>query len=120
MMSRRIVPRTERVTITVREAHPIASYMASALGALTGRDINGHTGTVRIGYPGADANRSNFKGYASPQQMFLGWNPRRVAGGAIRPTRGSLPSTQAPPPDDNSALLSAVTTIGIGQGQSYG
>ena len=110
--------RTGRVTVVVRDPHPVSQYMASALGQLYGRAIRGDNGAFRYGYPGLASNMTKFKGYVFPPQMFLGWNPRRVAGGAVRYSPGQLPATSPSDPGDNP-LRSAVATINAGAGIGY-
>jgi len=111
-------PRVERVTVTKREAHPIAQFMASALGALYGRGIDGKTGTFQYGAPSTASQRTKFTGYAYPAQGFVGWNPRKVAGGHLAPNPGRLPATAPQDPVDNP-LQSAVATINAGAGLVY-
>lgn len=107
-----------RVSVEVYQPHPVSQYMASVLGALYGRDINGRTGTVRYGMPGLSTQRSKFGGYVYPPQMFMGWNPRRVAGGAIRYSPAALPATSPQDPVDNP-LQNAVAMIAAGNGVAY-
>ncbi len=90
-----IRPQVLHYSTPVRAAHPLAQRIASALGSLYGRGINGNTGTIRYGYPQIGM-REKYAGYVFPPQMFIGWNPANVAAGTIRPTLGQLPGTQAP------------------------
>jgi hypothetical protein len=110
--------RTARVTVTVRQPHPVSQYMASALGSIYGRGINGHTGAFRYGAAGIATNRTKYGGYVYPPQMFIGWNPKRVAGGAIRYKPSALPATAPNNPTDNP-LQTAVATIAAGAGIGY-
>jgi len=110
--------RTARVSVTVRQPHPVSQYMASALGEIYGRGINGHAGAFRYGTAGLATNRTKYGGYVYPPQMFVGWNPRRVAGGSIRYKPGSLPATAPNDPNDNP-LTNAVATIAAGAGVAY-
>lgn len=103
---RTVKPEVVHYSVPVREAHPFSQAIASALGRLYGRGINGHAGAVRYGYP-AIGTRDRFGGYVFPPQLFIGWNPNRVASGTIRPTPGGLPGTQAPA-GINSALLDLI------------
>lgn len=96
-------PRTHRVTVEVHEPHPISVAMASVLGTLHGRGIKGDTGTVLIGMV-TPSGPGKYSGYVNPQQLFTGWNPRKVAGGAIRSNAQGLPGTQAPPGYQNPLL----------------
>lgn len=107
-MMNTIAPGVTHYSVPVREAHPISQRMAGALGWLYGRGVNGHNGAVRYGYL---SPRAKFTGYVSPQQMFIGWNPRRVASGSIRPTPNGLPGTQAPA-GSPSPLLDLIAQTG--------
>lgn len=102
--------RSRAVTVVQRSPHPVSVFMASSLGSLYGRGINGRAGTVLYGYPGDDTNQASYQGYVSPPQMFVGWNPKRVAGGAVRAAGGQLPATSPGNPADNP-LGNAVATI---------
>lgn len=104
-----INPEVTHYSVPVRSAHPISLRMAGALAWLHGRGINGHAGAVRYGYL---TPRAKFGGYVQPQQMFVGWNPRRVASGSIRPTPGGLPGTQAPAGSAPSPLLALIAQTG--------
>lgn len=103
-------PRVEHYSVPVRDAHPISIAMAGALGMLYGRGVDGRTGTVRYGYP-APGTQDKYGGYATPPQLFIGWNPARASAGAIRQGAESLPNTQAPA-GYNSALLNLLATVG--------
>lgn len=119
MAGPRIFPaRTVTVIKKIWAPHPISTYMASALGNIYGRAIAGHNGAVVYGYPGMDTNMGAFKGYAAPQQMFLGWNPRKAAGGSVLPTPAQLPATSPPAATDNP-LISAVATVSAGDQYGY-
>lgn len=111
-------PQSARATVTVRAPHPVSLYMAASLGRIYGRAIAGHNGAFRYGAPGVATNRTKYGGYVYPPQMFMGWNPRRVAGGAIRYKPGSLPATAPNDPADNP-LRNAVATVSAGAGLVY-
>jgi hypothetical protein len=111
-------PRTERVTVVLRDPHPVSVYMATALGRLYGRAIAGDNGAFRYGAPGLSTNRSKYGGYAFPAQMFVGWNPKRVAAGAVRYTPQRLPATSPTDPTDNP-LRNAVAMVSAGAGLGY-
>lgn len=111
-------PRAARVTVTVRAPHPVSQYMAASLGQIYGRAIAGHNGAFRYGMPGIATNRSKYGGYVFPPQMFMGWNPKRVAGGVIRYKPAALPATAPTDPGDNP-LQNAVATIAAGAGLGY-
>lgn len=106
-----IQPRSLHYSTPVREAHPLAQRIASSLGALYGRGIDGRTGTIRFGYPQIGM-REKFQGYVFPPQMFIGWSPNRVAGGTIRPTLGQLPGSQAPYANTSPLLAAMLTATG--------
>lgn len=110
--------RTVTVVKRIWAPHPVSVYMASALGNIYGRAIAGFNGAVVYGYPGLDTNKTNYQGYAAPQQMFMGWSPRRAAGGSILPTPSQLPATSPPATSDNP-LLSAVAMISAGDQDGY-
>jgi hypothetical protein len=107
--NRVIKPKVLHYNTPVHAAHPISVGMASALGTLYGRGINGQTGTIRYGYP-APGTRRKYGGYVNPPQMFTGWSPASVAGGSVRRSPGGLPGTQAPP-GYLSPLLKAAMTV---------
>ena len=111
-MARRWFTRTDQATTRVRHANAYSVWMAGALGALHGRGIDGQTGTVRYGYPQIGM-RNKYQGYANPPQLFIGWNPQRVAGGAVRPHLAGLPGGQAPY-TDVGPLLAAVSRVSGG------
>jgi len=110
-------PRVQKVTHTIHDPHPVAVWMATALGNLYGRGINGHTGAFCYG-GGQAANRTRFSGYAYPAQGFVGWNPRRVAAGHLATGQARLPTTSPQDPTDNP-LINAVATINAGAGYGY-
>lgn len=89
---RRQRPGVDTYTVRVRQAAPQAIGIARALGALFGHGINGATGTTRYGMP-AIGTRAKFSGYAVPPQLFIGYNPARVAGGSFRGSPAHLPAT---------------------------
>lgn len=94
-----------------RAAAPQAIGIARALGALFGRGINGRTGTVRYGDGGQLGSREKFTGYGNTPQLFIGWDPKKVAGGMFRGRPGALPSTSAPTTVLNSPLQRAMATV---------
>lgn len=97
-MTRVFRPVVEQWNVPVRAPHPLAVRLASVLGNLHGRGIDGDTGTIIIGEP-ANGTRNKYGGYLNPQQAFAGWNPRKVAGGSIRVGGGALPGNgQGPNP----------------------
>lgn len=102
-------PRTEIYSVPVRAAHPISVWMASALGWLHGRAIAGDNGKIIIGQPGLNSGKAT--GYYVVPQMFVGWNPRKVAAGAVRPTPAGLPGTQAPAGEPPNALTLAIARL---------
>ena len=83
--------------VPVRWAAPQATGLAKALGWLHGKAIAGDNGAVRYGGPGSiQAQRTFYTGYAFPPQLFTGYDPRKVAAGAIRNTPGAFPATSTP------------------------
>lgn len=108
-MARLWPSRKDKQATEVRHANVYSVWMANSLGNLYGHGINGHTGTIRYGYPQIGSGMK-YAGYAFPQQMFIGWNPHRVATGAVRPHAGGLPGGQAPY-TDVGPLLAAVSRV---------
>lgn len=112
-MPRLIKPKAERRVSIVPAIHPIAAAMMGALDArLAVEDLAGGSGTVRYGYPDI-GTRDKYAGYVYPQQMFLGWNPAKVAAGNVVPTIGGLPGTQAPPGPISPMLQAAMTVTAM-------
>lgn len=111
-------PRVSKVTHTVRSPHPVSVWMATALGNLYGRGINGHAGTFEYGMPGQSTNRGRYAGYVYPDAMFVGYSPRKVSAGHLAPNRARLPTTAPQDPTDNP-LMNAVATINAGAGYGY-
>lgn len=109
-MPRRFDSQVDHTTTRVRHANAVSVWMASSMAVLFGRGISGHRGTIRYGYPQIGM-RAKYQGYANPPQLFIGWNPHRVAGGAVRPHPGGLPGGQAPY-TDIGPLLAAVSRVG--------
>jgi len=114
-----ITPQTEVFSVPVRSPHPVAVWMANRLGRLYGRAIAGDNGAVRIGAPGIDSP-AKYGGYVYPQQMFLGWNARAVASGAIKPGMSvGLPGTSAPYSESSTLLEALARTVpAIASGRS--
>jgi hypothetical protein len=110
--------RRRSVTVVLRDPHPVSVYQATALGQIYGRAIAGHNGAFRYGTAGLASQMTSFKGYVAPPQMFIGWNPKRVAGGAIRVHPSQLPTTSPSDPTDNP-LRNAVNAINAGSGNGY-
>lgn len=107
-MGARIVARQWRIYTTVRALNPLAVALAGKLRRLSGSDINGTRGTVRIGEP-ASIGGPKFSGYGASPQSFKGMASKGAApSGAIRAGMGQgLPGTQAPYAD-TSPLLSII------------
>lgn len=109
-MPKLLRPQYERRVSNVPKVHPLAAgMMSSLLGLLAWEDLGGGSGEIRYGYP-AIGTLSKFGGYVNPPQLFLGYNPLLVAGGAIRPTPGGLPGTQ-PPVGPVTPLLAATMQV---------
>lgn len=114
---RKITPEKHVVGTTVRAPHPIGQRVMASLSMLAGRGIRGETGTIRYGYPSTGTQRSKFTGYVFPPNLFIGWNPRHVAGGTAQSRVGQLPATSAPS-GTYSPLLAAMASVTRGQGGS--
>ena len=102
-------PRVDVYEVPVRAPDPRATGLAVALGRLCIRGIDGKAGTIRYGYP-APGTRHKYAGYVSPPQLFIGYDPRKVAAGAFRGQPGHLPSANAPNPG-LSALQRSMATV---------
>jgi hypothetical protein len=89
-----IPARTWRQLTTVRAVNPLAAAIAARLATLTGRDINGARGTVRIG----EKSTRKVTGYLADPQSFKGMASKGAQpGGAVRAgLTAGLPGTQAP------------------------
>lgn len=109
---RLIRPLVDKVTVTVRGPEPIGSGTVSSLNAQAGEGIRGRRGTIRYGLQ-APGTRLKYGGYVFPAQMFLGYDPRKVAAGAVRNIGTSLPSTSAPVGTYSplTAAMAAVTGV---------
>ncbi len=104
----------------VRAAAPQAVAIASGLGWLYGKAINGSAGgngAIRYGLGAGDiqAQRTSYPGYVFPPQIFTGHSAKRVAAGAIRNTPPGLPSTNVPDTVLGSPLARAMATVGARQ-----
>jgi hypothetical protein len=99
----------------VRSAAPQAIWIARALGWLYGKAIKGDNGAVRYGYPGLDTNRTSYKGYVFPPQIFTGYDPGKVAAGFIRPDPASLPGDSTAPAAARSPLARAMHAVTVSQ-----
>lgn len=105
-----IQPHVTTYRVPVHSAPPQSIAIARALGRLFGRGIRGEVGTVRYGAP-AIGTRTKFSGYASPPQLFLGYNPRKVAGGAVRVGPAKLPSASSPVSSMSNPLLRSMAQV---------
>lgn len=101
----------------VRWAAPQATGMARALGWLYGKAIAGDNGAIRYGGGPGDlqAQRSAYTGYAFPPQLFTGYDPRKVAAGAIRATPAAYPATTTPAGVLSSPLARAMESVTAAQ-----
>lgn len=107
---RRIVPHVDVYSVPVRSASPQAIGIARGLAqAFTRTSLRG-AGKVRYGIP-AIGDRAKFAGYALPPQIFIGYNPLKVAGGSFRGNPGSLPSAGGPLSALNSPLQRATAAM---------
>jgi hypothetical protein len=109
-------PQVVNYKTPVRSAAPQAIGMARALGWLFGKAIRGDNGTIRYGYPGLDSQRTSYKGYVYPPQLFVGYDPARVAAGLVRPDPQSLPGdSTAPWASANSPTQRAMQAVTLSQ-----
>ncbi len=114
-MNRGMQPQVTTYRTPVRSAAPQAIWIARALGWLYGKAIKGDNGSVVYGYPGLDTNRSSYKGYVYPPQLFIGYDPQKVAGGFVRPDPASLPGDSTAPAAARSPLQAAMQSVTISQ-----
>jgi hypothetical protein len=99
----------------VRSAAPQAIRMARALGWLHGKAIKGDNGTIVYGYPSIQTQRTAYKGYVNPPQLFLGYDPKKVAAGFIRPDPASLPGDSVGAAAGRSPLQQAMHNVTVSQ-----
>jgi hypothetical protein len=101
----------------VRWAAPQAIALARGLAWLHGKAIDGspgNNGSIRYGWPGLDTDRTFYKGYAFPPQLFSGYDPAKVAAGLIRPDPASYPGDSMSPATAASPLNRAMETATFG------
>jgi len=103
-------PKVTTYAVPVHEAAPQAIAIARGLGWLHGKAIKGDNGAVRYGWP-AIGTRNNFTGYAFPPQIFTGYDPRRVAGGAVRVSTPALSTSTTPVSENYSPLQQAMANV---------
>jgi hypothetical protein len=113
-MARLIRPKVEKATTTVRYPHPIGVATVSSLNGQAGEGIKGHRGTIRYGWP-APGTRAKYGGYVNPPNLFIGWNPRRVAAGTVQAQPGRLPASAAPS-GTYSPLVAAMANVTAARG----
>lgn len=114
MPRRRVItPRVTDYRTPVHSGNPIAVATVAAANTWLARTLSGDNGAIRYGYP-APGTLAKFSGYATPQQMFVGWSPRTVAGGGIKLATGGLPGTQAPA-GVASPLAAATARVSLAQ-----
>jgi hypothetical protein len=118
----RIAPHVDYYTTPVRAASPQSIGIARALArSFTAGALRG-TGAIRYGYPQI-GSRNKFQGYANTPQLFTGYSPTKVAGGAFRGARPAIPSTSAPITMLNTPTMRAMATVTNAtqlNGASYG
>lgn len=114
-----ITPQVDHYETPVRAAAPQAIAIARALArAFTRTSIRG-AGVTRLGEP-AMGTRRKFQGYANTPQLFIGYDPRKVAGGTFRGQRPAIPSTAAPITTLNTPTMRAMATVTNAQlGRAY-
>lgn len=108
-------PVVQSYRVPVRWAAPQAIAVARGLGQLLGRDIKGERGTIRYGWPSIQTQRTAYKGYVFPPQVFTGYDPRKVAAGFIRPDPASLPGDYSVASEQRSPLEAAMANITLTQ-----
>lgn len=99
----------------VRWSAPQAIAQAMGLGWLFGKAIRGDNGAVRYGWPGLDTDRTMYKGYVDPPQLFVGYNPSKVAAGVVRPDPAALPGDSLSAAASTSPLARAMSSLTISQ-----
>lgn len=103
-------PQVNTYSVPVRSAAPQAVAIARGLGWLYGKAIRGDNGAIRYGYP-AIGTRQKYQGYAFPPQLFTGYNPGKVAGGAVRLPTPALSTTTTPQSETFSPLQQAMANV---------
>lgn len=108
-------PEVVNYRVPVRSAAPQAIGLARALGWLFGKSIKGDNGAIRYGYPTL-GTRAKFTGYAYPPQLFVGYDPAKVAAGLIRADPASMPGESVTPyPANNSPMMRAMSAVTTSQ-----
>lgn len=103
-MARVFRPSVETYAVPVRGPHPLAVMIASRLGWIHGRGIDGHAGAIRYGYPGSFTQRTSYQGYVKPPQLFLGASR---SGGKPRVPTPALSSSHLPLGSSRGSPLTA-------------
>jgi hypothetical protein len=109
-----ITPQVDYYQTPVRAAAPQAIAIARALARAFTRPAIRGAGATRLGEP-AIGTRRKFQGYANTPQLFIGYNPRRVAAGAFRGPHPAIPSTSAPISTLNTPTMRAMATVTTAQ-----
>jgi len=107
-------PRIQIFHTPVRWSAPQAIALARGLGWLHGRAIAGDNGTIRYGWPSVMTQRTKYAGYTSPPQLFIGYDPAKVAAGLVRPDPASYPGDSLSPATAASPLARAMATSTFG------
>jgi len=113
-MAQEYPARVEVYSVPVRQSHPLAVMIASRLGQIFGRGINGHTGTIRYGYPSTFTQRTKYGGYVQAPQLFLGAN---ITSGRARLPTPALSSSHVPLlASAGSPLANAMANVSAARG----
>lgn len=108
-------PQVTHYNVPVRSAAPQAIRLATALGWLFGKAIRGDNGHIIYGYPSIQTQRAKFAGYVNPPQLFLGYDPAKVAAGFVRPDPASLPGDHVSPSAAGSPIMIAMHNVSVSQ-----
>lgn len=103
-------PQVTTYSTPVRSAAPQAVAIAKGLGWLFGKAIRGDNGAVRYGYPQI-GTRAKYQGYVFPPQIFTGYDPGKVARGAVRVATPALSTNTVPQTENYSPLQQAMANV---------
>ena len=101
-----------RIIQYLRPPAPLAVATVARANRLTVSDINGTSGTVRIGDP-ASLGGIKYSGYAADPQSFKGAGTVVPSGSILTGMSSGLPGTQAPV-GESSPLLDAIAAAQSG------
>lgn len=103
-------PQVTTYSTPVRSAAPQATAIARGLGWLYGKAIRGDAGAIRFGYPQIGM-RNKYQGYVFPPQIFTGYDPAKVARGAVRVATPALSTNTLPQTETFSPLTQAMANV---------